>query len=282
MTNLQIPYAYTTNKLPVSPQVAKKGQDFSCPICESEVVLKRGKIRIPHFAHKPDIACSGEGVCHKVAKQMIYLMYLRTVRSVMMSVTTFRRCPNCSQGALFCQTPQYNDVACEVGVGRHRVDVALLRDGKPVSGIEVRDTHPVDDAKWDAFKKLGFPCIEVEAKDVIRLWEYDIDIWRQTFPGLSLPMRLDLKAVTHNLFHFNDQLHRIYCHECDDGVDLLEEDESMIEENESILEEVRAEILNEMHHQVPRLLARELTSILQFHLKNGSETTNEECEQSDK
>ena len=282
MTNLQIPYAYTTNKLPVSPEAAEKGQNFLCPICDNEVVLKRGEVRRPHFAHKPDTACSGEGVRHKVAKQMIYLMYLRTVRTVMVSVTTFRRCPNCSQGVLFPQTPQYDDVAREVNVGRHRVDVALLRDGKPVSGIEVQDTHPVDDEKWDAFKKLGFPCIEVEAKDVIRMWEYDIKSWRQQIPKLSFPMRLDLKAITHNLFHFNDQLYRIYCNECDDEVDHLEEDESMIDEDESIPEKVRAEILNEMDRQVPRLLAKGLSSILQFHSKSGSEIANEECDQSDK
>ena len=45
MPSLQIPYALTNNKLPVSPQVAQKGQDFSCPICDSKVVLRRGDIR---------------------------------------------------------------------------------------------------------------------------------------------------------------------------------------------------------------------------------------------
>ncbi|MYA99710.1 hypothetical protein F4X90_08525, partial [Candidatus Poribacteria bacterium] len=252
MTSLQIPYAFTDDKLPVSPQGGEKGQDFSCPICDSEVILKRGDIRVPHFAHKPDTKCSGEGVRHKVAKQMIYLMHLRTVRTIMMSVTTFRRCPNCSQGRLFSQTPQYDDVACEVDVGRHRVDIALLRDGKPVSGIEVRDTHPVDDPKWDAFKELGFPCIEVEAKDVIYMWEYDLKSWRKPIPKLSLPMRLDLKAIRHNLFHFNDRLRRIYCDECDAGVDHQEKDEYITEEDASIPEEVRAEILNEVDRHVPR------------------------------
>ena len=219
MTNLQIPYAYTSNKTPMSPEVAEKGQDFSCPICENEVVLKRGKVRRPHFAHKPDTGCSGEGVAHKVAKQMIYLMYLRTVRTVMMSVSTSRRCPNCSQSVIFFQTPQYDDVACEVGVGNRRVDVVLLRDGKPVSGIEVRDTHPVDDEKWDAFEELGFPCIEVESKDVIDDWEYDLKGLRQHFSNVSLPMRLDLKAIKHNLYLFNDQLRRIYCDECDKNIE---------------------------------------------------------------
>ena len=95
-------------------------------------------------------------------------------------------------------------------------------------------------------------------------------------------MRLDLKAIKHNLHLFNDQLHRIYCDECDDGVDPHKEDESMMEEDESIPEEVRAEILNEMHHQVPRLLAKELSSILQFHSKSRSETADEECAPSDR
>ena len=199
----------------------------------------------------------------------------------MTSVTTFRRCPNCSQGVLFSQTPKYDDVACEINVGRYRVDIALLRDGKPVSGIEVRDTHPVDSAKWEAFEELRFPCIEVDSRDVIYMWEYDLKSWRQPLPKLSFPMRLDLKAIRHNLHLFNDRIPRIYCDECDDGVDDLEDDESMIEEDKSIPEEVRAAILNEMNRQVPRLLARELSSILQFHSKNGAETANEECDQSD-
>ena len=118
---------------------------------------------------------------------MIYLMYLRSVRTVMVSVTTFRRCPNCSQGVLFSQTPKYDDVACEVDVGRHRVDIALFRNGKPTYGIEVQDTHPVDDEKWDAFAELQFPCIEVDSRDVIRMWEYDLKSWRQQlFLNISL------------------------------------------------------------------------------------------------
>ena len=114
------------------------------------------------------------------------------------------------------------------------------------------------------------------------MWEYDLKSWRQPFPKLSFLMRLDLKAIKHNLHLFNDQLHRIYCDECDDGVDPHKEDESMMEEDESIPEEVRAEILNEMDRQVPRLLARELSSILQFHSKSRTKTDNGECDQPDR
>ena len=262
MPSLQIPYAFTNNKLPVSPQVAEKGQDFSCPICDSEVVLRRGDIRQPHFAHKPDIGCSGEGVRHKIAKQMIYLMYWRSIYTPMGNVEVFRKCPNCSQYGTHSQVVKgYGaDVECEVNVGRHRVDVALIRNGKPTYGIEVRDTHPVDDAKWDAFRKLSFPCIEVEAKEVIRLWEYDLNHWKAGIPRLQWPMCLSLKATSHNLHLFNDRLYRIHCPECDKNVDRPEADEGM-------QEEVYSEISNEIDRQVPRLLARELSSMLSVQSK---------------
>ena len=157
----------------------------------------------------------------------------------MISVGIFRKCPNCSQYAVSIQgrTGYDDDVSCEVDVGRHRVDVALLRDGKPTYGIEIRDTHPVNDTKWDAFRELEFPCIEVEAKDVIHMWEYDINSWKPYIRGLLWPMRLDLKAIKHNLHNFNDQLYRIHCRECDKGVDHQEVDESVQEEDKSIPEE---------------------------------------------
>ena len=262
MQNLQIPYALINGDVPVSPQVAEKGQDFSCPICDDEVVLRRGDIRQPHFAHKPDTGCSGEGVRHKTAKQMIYLMYWRSVYTPMGQIAVYRKCPNCSQYGTYSQIVKGFgcDVKCEVDVGRHRVDVALLRNGKPAYGIEIRDTHPVDDAKWDAFRKLSFPCIEVEAKEVIRLWEYDMNLWRKWIHGLQYPMTLDLKAIRHNLHLFNDRLYRIHCPECDKDVDRQEADGDM-------QEEVHSEISNEIDRYVPRLLARELSSTLSMQFK---------------
>lgn len=36
----------------ISADRAEKGQEYFCPICKKEVVLKKGEINIPHFAHK--------------------------------------------------------------------------------------------------------------------------------------------------------------------------------------------------------------------------------------
>jgi hypothetical protein len=51
---------------------AQRGAEFSCPNCNDIVILKRGRIKIAHFAHKPPYSCSwasGETVQHQQAKR---------------------------------------------------------------------------------------------------------------------------------------------------------------------------------------------------------------------
>ena len=230
MTILQIPYAFTANGIiPVLPKTAEKGQRFVCPTCREDVILRRGHIRRSHFAHKPETGCSGEGVVHRTVKQMIYLMYKRS-----MGIPSFhgvricRSCPNCGrQGSYSIRSNNY-DVKREAEFGGFRVDIALYQLGKlfdplgkrmfkskPIVGIEIRDTHPVSDEKWDAFAELGFPCIEVTCDSVIKMWEWDLNGWRPHIPKMSIPMNLYLKPVKHNLHLFGDRIHRINCPDCD-------------------------------------------------------------------
>lgn len=58
----------------VEADVAERGQVYLCPQCERPVTLKRGQIRIAHFAHKPPTDCSwaqGETLAHLEAKKRI-------------------------------------------------------------------------------------------------------------------------------------------------------------------------------------------------------------------
>ena len=226
MPSLQIPYAFTNNKIPLSPEVAKKGQHFSCPICDSKVILRRGDIRVPHFAHKPDAGCSTESVIHKIAKEMIAFMY----NSPFARVSVMRKCPNCSRyGADYFFKDCSIQAKTEVELGRHRLDVAGFKDEKWHFGIEVRNTHPVDDKKWDALRKAQLPAIEVKAEDVICSWKKELVITQlhvdeetpKRLPQLRqkikviTPAYIILKPVKHNLFLFNDRLPRIHCPDCD-------------------------------------------------------------------
>jgi competence protein CoiA len=55
----------------VEADIADRGLPYHCPGCGSEVVLKRGRFVIPHFAHKPPVSCGwakGETLEHMRAK----------------------------------------------------------------------------------------------------------------------------------------------------------------------------------------------------------------------
>ena len=48
---------------------------FFCPACNTEVILKKGKIRAHHFAHKPPVDCIygvGESQIHLKVKRQVY------------------------------------------------------------------------------------------------------------------------------------------------------------------------------------------------------------------
>ncbi len=51
---------------------AEKGPTYLCPGCSKEVILKKGRKVIHHFAHKPPVSCSfaaGETLAHLESKQ---------------------------------------------------------------------------------------------------------------------------------------------------------------------------------------------------------------------
>lgn len=55
----------------VEAQIALRGSLFACPHCDRQVILKRGQIKIAHFAHRPGSICPyavGETVAHLQAK----------------------------------------------------------------------------------------------------------------------------------------------------------------------------------------------------------------------
>ena len=54
--------------------------DFLCPMCESSVTLKRGRVVTPHFAHKPGADCpasEGESPRHLQAKLVLWQWFIK-------------------------------------------------------------------------------------------------------------------------------------------------------------------------------------------------------------
>ena len=55
----------------IDAAAAERGGRFACPSCRGEMILKRGAIRIAHFAHRPPVVCDwarGETSAHLQAK----------------------------------------------------------------------------------------------------------------------------------------------------------------------------------------------------------------------
>lgn len=53
----------------------KSNAPFECPECNDEVILRKGTVRIHHFAHKPPVTCrygAGETETHRRCKMEIY------------------------------------------------------------------------------------------------------------------------------------------------------------------------------------------------------------------
>lgn len=63
------------NKKVFAYQSVKANGPFSCPKCRCELILKKGKIKVHHFAHKPPFNCGlgkGETDTHRRCKESIY------------------------------------------------------------------------------------------------------------------------------------------------------------------------------------------------------------------
>ena len=50
-------YAMDANKKRISAREAKRGEEYRYPLCDDRLELRRGDIRIPHFAHWKNTAC---------------------------------------------------------------------------------------------------------------------------------------------------------------------------------------------------------------------------------
>jgi len=66
----------------VYPKIAKKTDKFECPDCHNDLIVRQGKIRIHHFAHKVDSECKyyshpSESQIHRDAKMLLKTLFDR-------------------------------------------------------------------------------------------------------------------------------------------------------------------------------------------------------------
>ena len=69
-----------SNQKVVARQVTKDCAPFHCAGCGHELIVKKGNIKVHHFAHKPPYSCSrgeGESEAHRKCKETIYFELMK-------------------------------------------------------------------------------------------------------------------------------------------------------------------------------------------------------------
>lgn len=171
-TCLAIPYAKdgVTNKIVRASVAFKDGRRYTCLECEEELILKKGEIKTPHFAHKrdPESTCTGGGVEtneHRYAKELIDTYLGRWEFRV-----PCEKCPAYQRLNEFSRANGFRS-ELEYSFGPFRLDVGVLTGETLATAIEVRHTHAVHDDKKLYLSERGIPLVEIKASSVIKAHE---------------------------------------------------------------------------------------------------------------
>lgn len=168
-----IPYAKetSTNRIAQAKTAQKSEGPFECYKCKKPLILHKGPIVKPYFAHKndPDSTCTGgsrESAEHILAKQLL--------KDHLHKWSFVQRCPSChAQTKATISFPEANGAQAQIefridkGAKHKVVDVMVLGQGFFLAALEVFHTHAVDEEKAAFFAELDIPILEVSAVQII-------------------------------------------------------------------------------------------------------------------
>lgn len=174
-----VPYALTLGGELADPATAEPlTRGYRCLACDEFVHLKRGSVRVAHFAHYADreVACNPETVLHEAAKYRLKEMLLAGTRAFHLQVAcpgyrtaydTPVKCAGDNPAVVTLRAPAFDAAGVEVPFPPYRLDAAATLAGAVVLGLEVYQSHQVDEEKRVALARSGLPWLEVEARAVL-------------------------------------------------------------------------------------------------------------------
>lgn len=126
-------------------ETEKNKSVFTCPHCKDQVILKKGKVYVHHFAHKPGSECANAGES---------ILHMKIKRSVFQSLRNFGDCTKC---------------AMERALKSVRPDVSLRIRGKPVA-VEIQ-VSSIEDSEINRrllrYTDMGIFCLWIMHRDDI-------------------------------------------------------------------------------------------------------------------
>ena len=196
VTEIQYPVAYGRPYETVHIEDAQRGRAHFCFGCDREMVIRRGHVRRPHFAHKAGfVRCEKDNTLHEAAKAFICQGFLHAVTTG----AEYQVGYPCKG----CKTPISVNVAIEgasiaserVVVKGTRSDLAIFQpDGSPRVIIEIVVTHDLERDTKQRYEEANYPVVTVEPS-----WD--------TLPGLRRA------AIGSRILNVRDGKHR-YCNDC--------------------------------------------------------------------
>ena len=165
----------------------RRNSTYRCISCGEIMIPKIGKVRVPHFSHKPNVNCSNESYLHKLTKHLL-IQKFNTSPEFIIKFLRKRGCSDsskCRYVSPVCTERSYEDFdlkkfydTCreEVSIDDFRSDILLSdstgRYKDPVL-IEIYCSHKSSKEKLES----GLRIIEIKIdseEDIQKLIEEDI------------------------------------------------------------------------------------------------------------
>lgn len=163
--HLRLPYAMDDQDILTSAEEAARGEEHACPNCGDSVTLRRGDVRVAHFAHRPGTNCRPESAIHKIAKLLVAQAINLNAIGENQPIEIATDCEHCGDSVTRTLPPRtFTGAREEVAVGNYWVDVAGYQGVDIALSVEVRHTHAVGEEKAGSLD--GF-WVELQAADVI-------------------------------------------------------------------------------------------------------------------
>jgi len=158
-------YAVDANGKLTSADSAARGE-FTCLDHGCKMVLRKGEINQPHFAHLSGAGamCSVESSEHKAAK----LAIAEAIEDTERRVSVVFACQHCQEESIGFTLPGGTTAVDEYQYLSFRIDIAALLDDVPALFVEILHSHPVDDEKSTALRDSRIPWIEIGSIAAVR------------------------------------------------------------------------------------------------------------------
>lgn len=144
----------------IKAEKALKGETYHCPICQGEMILRQGRQRKPHFAHKALTEnCTPESALHYGFKRLLTEKIEEHIASQQPLQISWS-CRYCLEEHVGNLVKKTKRVEMEYNLGSCQPDIALLDNhNRVIAVIEVVVTHYPEEQALNYYEQHGIGTV---------------------------------------------------------------------------------------------------------------------------